>query len=169
MSEQWPIRITGLTFEDPSSLLANPKNNKIHPQRQQTVLRAALKEVGWIAGVIQNDVTGHLIDGHDRAENAISTGQKSIPVLHCELTEDQEDLALLTFDSVGQMSIIDQQKTNDLIEGLRVSDEVLSSFLAGIYVSSDRGDSDGLNEISSPSASMPGEHVCPECGARFVD
>jgi len=126
------IRVTRLTFEDPSQLLANPFNPKIHPAEQQAILRAALKQIGWIGAVIQNDTTGYLIDGHDRVANAISTGQTQVPVLHVDLEEDEEAFALATYDPIGYLAVKDQQLTDQLLDGMVTGDPVLDDFLASL-------------------------------------
>lgn len=122
----WPMRIVGLTFEPPEQLLANPRNWRIHPGEQQQTLRDLLGRVGWITGVIQNDITGHLIDGHDRVENAISEGQPLVPVIHVELSEELEEEALASFDAVGLMAARDEAKLQDLVAdvGQRTTESV---------------------------------------------
>jgi DNA modification methylase len=52
---KWRNRIVGHGEEDPTQLLANPKNWRIHPKAQQDALVGVLNEVGWVQDVIVND------------------------------------------------------------------------------------------------------------------
>lgn len=61
-------RITGHGEVDPAVLLDNPANYRRHSSAQQKAATGVLEEVGWIQGVIVNETTGVLVDGHLRAE-----------------------------------------------------------------------------------------------------
>ncbi|HUG29107.1 MAG TPA: hypothetical protein VMQ65_01135 [Candidatus Limnocylindria bacterium] len=69
---RWRNRIVGHSEESPGQLLANPANWRLHPKEQQLALTGALSEVGWVAQVLVNRTTGHVVDGHLRVELAIS-------------------------------------------------------------------------------------------------
>ena len=71
----WRNRITGHADVAPASLLPHPANWRRHPVRQQRALAGALGEVGWVAQVMVNRVTGHLVDGHLRLELALARGE----------------------------------------------------------------------------------------------
>ena len=159
----WKNRIVGLTYEDPASLLANPRNPKFHPQTQQTVLRQALDHIGWIGVTIQNDTTGYLIDGHDRVQNAISTGQSTVPVLHVALDEDEEDFALATFDPIGYLAVKDQERTDELLKNIRTGNTELDEFLESLKSQG----SVGPTEFPTYDENIPTEHTCPKCGYRW--
>lgn len=123
------IRVTGLTFEPPDQLLAHPNNPRTHPPAQREALRAALNEIGWIGAVIQNDLTGNLIDGHMRVEEALSDGYTKIPVLHVELDHEEEALALATFDPITAMARYDRERLDDLLATTDTDDERLTAIL----------------------------------------
>ena len=53
----WRSRILGSSEEDPTQLLANPRNWRIHTTAQRKALRGALDTVGWVPQVIVNTVT----------------------------------------------------------------------------------------------------------------
>ena len=93
-SGTWRNRITGHADVAPASLLPNPANWRRHPSRQQRALAGALGEVGWVAAVMVNQVTGHLVDGHLRLELALARGEPTIPVAYVELSEAEERLVL---------------------------------------------------------------------------
>jgi DNA modification methylase len=126
----WSNRIVRYGTEAPDQLLANPLNFRIHPKPQQDALSGALTEVGWLAPVIVNETTGHVIDGHLRVELAISRNEPSVPVAYVTLSEDEERLALATFDPIGALAVQDQDKLDELLAGLNADDQHLVQFLA---------------------------------------
>jgi hypothetical protein len=89
----WRNRIVGSGPEDPSQLLANPRNWRTHPADQCRALLGSLDTVGWVQQVMVNRVTGHVVDGHARVEEAISRGEAEVPVLYVELDEPEEHLS----------------------------------------------------------------------------
>lgn len=54
----WRNRILGSGTEDPTQLLANPRNWRTHPGPQRDALRGSLATVGWVQQVIVNQRTG---------------------------------------------------------------------------------------------------------------
>lgn len=126
----WANRIVGMTYESPDQLMANPQNWRSHPGRQRDAMRGILTEVGWVQGVLQNDVTGHLIDGHLRVEEALSKGEDTIPVIHVELSEEEEAKVLATLDPIGAMAGKDDQMLAALLKDIEVQDHALADLLA---------------------------------------
>ena len=94
----WRNRIVGHADVPPDELVPNPRNWRTHPADQQGALTGALTEVGWVAEVLVNRTTGHVVDGHARIEEAISRGEPSVPVLYVDLSPDEEALVLATLD-----------------------------------------------------------------------
>lgn len=129
----WQNRIVGEGEEDADQLLANPFNARIHPKFQQDALSGVLDSVGWIQRVIVNRTTGHVVDGHLRVALAITKGAK-VPVSYVELTEDEEKLALLSFDWITQMAAYDNQKVDDLLREINSDDERIQALLTQIGV-----------------------------------
>lgn len=76
----WQNRIVGHADVPPADLVPNPKNWRSHPDDQQRALAGALSEVGWVAEVLVNQTTGHVVDGHLRIELALARREPSIPV-----------------------------------------------------------------------------------------
>lgn len=122
MPTSWQNKIVGYGEEAPDQLLAHPRNPKIHPKRQQQALDRAISDIGWLTGVIVNQRTGHVIDGHARVELAISRGEPTVPVAYVDLDEVAELKALATFDPIGSLAVTDQQKTDDLLKDLALAD-----------------------------------------------
>ena len=81
----WKTRIVGHDRVDPSQLTANPNNHRLHPVKQQKVIRGSLEELGIIKSVIVNKRTGLLVDGHERLEVVIKA--KDIEVVSDGISE----------------------------------------------------------------------------------
>jgi hypothetical protein len=45
-------------------------------------MAGALSEVGWVAGVLVNRTTGHVVHGHLRVELALSRNEPTVPVAY---------------------------------------------------------------------------------------
>lgn len=122
-------RIVGHSEEDPTDLLANPRNWRVHPGRQRDALRGSLESVGWVQSVIVNDRTGHVVDGHARIEEAISRGEATVPVVHVDLSEEEENLVLATLDPIGAMATTDRAKLEELLGEAAPSNRALADLL----------------------------------------
>ena len=147
-----------------SDLLANPHNWRIHPQKQQEALKSSLSEIGWIQRIIVNKRTGHVVDGHARAELAISSGEQDVPVLYVDLSEDQEKLALATLDPISAMAATDKQQLGELIADINTGEEALQEMLAELAQKEKILDlPEEPAEIAAPDKSTE----CPACGHRF--
>jgi hypothetical protein len=125
-------RIVGQANVDPSQLLANPRNPRVHPAAQQDAMGKALEQVGWIQRVVVNKRTGHVIDGHLRVEMALSAGEPSIPVTYVDLSEEEERLALVTFDALGGMALVDEVAMADLLNEITAERPEMASFMQEI-------------------------------------
>jgi hypothetical protein len=122
-------RIVGHGEVDPAELMANPLNWRVHPTHQRHAVLDALKQVGWVQEVIVNKMTGHMVDGHLRADIAVERGEKKIPVQYVELSEAEERLVLATLDSLTALAVADADNLTKLMEDLDVQGDVLSGFL----------------------------------------
>ena len=125
----WRNRIAGTGDEDPTQLLANPRNWRTHPKEQREALRGALSEVGWVQQVLVNKQTGHVVDGHARVEEAITRGEPTVPVLYVDLTPDEEGVVLASLDPIGAMAARDDERLTALLAELHVDDAGLQALL----------------------------------------
>jgi len=98
----------------PKSLDDNPKNWRIHTQRQRSTYKAFKAKYGWASFPVYNVASNRLLDGHMRVDEAIKAGETSIYVILKHLTEDQENEFLASFDSIGLMA----QRNNEALESL---------------------------------------------------
>ena len=109
-------RIKELRRVKASELRPNPKNWRTHPTAQKDALRAVLAEIGYAGAALARELPDGslmLLDGHLRAE---TTPDSEIPVLVTDLTEEEANLLLLTFDPLGAMATADNAKLNELLE-----------------------------------------------------
>lgn len=113
----WKNRIIGSGEIDPTQLLANPNNAKLHPKRQQEATLAVLRQVGVVQDVIVNVHTNFVVDGHMRVLLAISDNQPTIPVKYVDITEEEEQLVLATFDPLGGLAAYDPEALARLVPG----------------------------------------------------
>lgn len=111
----WENRIVRLSEEDPSDLLANPYNWRVHSALQQEGMTGVLSDVGFISAVIVNEVTQHMIDGHMRTMLALNRPGQKVPVLWVRLSEDEEAIALTTYDSLTDYAVTDKDKMRELL------------------------------------------------------
>jgi hypothetical protein len=128
----WKNRVISFTLEVPSDLLANPMNARRHNGAQRDAIRGSLDELGWTAPVIVNDVTNRLLDGHMRVEEAISEGAPVIPVVHVELSDDEERLFLGVFDPITGLATNDQDRLDDLVASIVTENQALNDLLASL-------------------------------------
>jgi hypothetical protein len=116
-------RVIGMGEEAPDQLLANPANFRIHPDAQQQALAGSIDGVGWIDPVIVNRLSGHVVDGHLRVTLALRSGVKSIPVVYVELSDAEEQQALLSLDPIAAMAATDKAQLDALLRAVQSDDE----------------------------------------------
>jgi DNA modification methylase len=126
----WRNRIVAHGDEPPEQLLANPANWRLHPKEQQQALAGALSEVGWVAQVLVNRTTGHVVDGHLRVELAISRGEPSVPVAYVELSDEEERLVLASLDPLAAMATAERDALAALLAEIETGDAALAALLA---------------------------------------
>ena len=130
--QAWRNRIVGEGEEEPDQLLANPRNHRIHPKRQQDALSTVLDRVGVVQRVIVNRRTGYVVDGHLRVALAITRGEPSIPVVYVDLEEDEEALILATLDPIGAMAATDKDMLSELMASVGDDDSRVMALLDAV-------------------------------------
>lgn len=116
-TEVWRTRVVRRAMMDPAQLLAHELNPHIHPMPQSEAMEGALQAIGWLGSVIVNEPTGKVIDGHMRIGIAISRNAL-VPVEFVDLSEEEEAVALATYDPIGDMRAKDREKLEDLHRAL---------------------------------------------------
>ena len=130
-SARWKSRIVGEANVDPRTLIPNPQNWRIHPRTQQRAMSGTLDTLGWIQRVVVNKRTGHIVDGHLRIEMAMENKECSVPVCYVDLSEDEERLALATFDPLSAMAETDARMFAALTMNLTTENDALDALLHG--------------------------------------
>lgn len=129
-SDPWRSRIVRSGVADPKTLNANPRNWRTHPPEQRRALTEMLDTVGYVQQVVVNRTTGNLVDGHLRVELAVERGEKRIPVVYVELTEDEEARVLAALDPLASMAGVDTERLDSLLREMTLDDGSLSRMLA---------------------------------------
>ena len=130
---RWASRIVGEADVRPTVLIPNPQNFRKHPKAQQAAMAGALDELGWIQRVIVNKRTGNIIDGHLRVEMAIETHEATVPVCYVDLDENEERIALATFDPISAMAIMDEDIHAALLRSIECENAALAGLLDVAY------------------------------------
>ena len=166
MTEQprWASRIVGHGEEDPTQLLANPRNPRRHPAPQRNALRGSLSTVGWVATVTVNRRTGFVLDGHARIEEAISRGEPTVPVTYVDLSEDEERLVLASLDPITAMAEYDHEALDELLRDLHAGDAGLDALLDSLRVP----DFLPVSVDEQGRLDQRAAVTCPECGHVFT-
>ncbi len=152
-----------LEWRDPYSLKANPLNPRKHPQKQRQALHQAINDLGWLAPLLFNERSDHLIDGHLRAQEAIASGHTEVPVLVVDLDETQEKAALASLDAITMAAELDVSGylalLNDITEphaDLVASLQDLDKFIADSLQEEAEFDEDPTPEVGDVHL-VPGE------------
>jgi hypothetical protein len=122
-------RIKELRFVRAADLLVNPRNWRRHPKAQSDALRALLSKIGYAGAVLARELPDGqlmLIDGHLRVA---TTPDALIPVLVLDVTEQEADEILATFDPLGAMAEADSERLEALLETMHPDDEALLELL----------------------------------------
>lgn len=107
-------RVIGLRVMPVGELLDNPRNWRKHPPAQEKSLDAVMRQVGVIDVVRYNEPTGRLWDGHLRKKLFSADPDTPVVVLVTDLSEEEEAVALATFDPLAEMA----QADNEALQGL---------------------------------------------------
>lgn len=126
----WKNRIVGHGEQAASQFMANPLNWRVHPKAQRQALTGVLSDVGWVQSVIVNRVTGNVVDGHARIEEALKLGDETpVPFVEVELSEEEEQKVLLTLDPISAMAAADKANLEELLRSVSTDNAALSTML----------------------------------------
>ena len=124
-------RVKELRRVPASELRANPKNWRRHPPAQQAALRGVLEDIGFADAVIARETPDglELIDGHLRQE---VMGDQPVPVLIVDVTEEEADKMLLTYDPLAMMAHADQDQLLNLLHDTQFADKAVNDMLEAL-------------------------------------
>lgn len=115
-------RVREYRMVDPSEVAPNPRNWRTHPDRQRRALRAVLEQIG-IAGAVlayYSDRNGGqltLIDGHERMTVGVP-----FPALILDVTDEEADALLATYDPIGALARVDDDQLATLFASITMPD-----------------------------------------------
>lgn len=163
-------RIVELRRVPASSLAPNPRNWRRHPKAQHDALRGVLAEVGIADAVLARqrpDGVLELVDGHLRAE---TLGDREVPVLVLDVSEEEAWKILATHDPLAAMAEADPAILDDLLRDVATSNAALAAMLeelkdeAGVDVPRfEPASIDEQGKLDEKAAT-----TCPECGHEFI-
>ncbi len=128
----WANRIVGHGEVAPADLVPNPLNWRQHPQHQSDALEDVLTRIGLVATVLVNTRTGHLVDGHLRAELALRRGEPKIPVTYIDVDPEEERILLASLDPLAAMANADRERLAELLTSIQDGDDALIALLESI-------------------------------------
>jgi uncharacterized protein YgbK (DUF1537 family) len=167
----WENRIVGSGAIPANQYLAHESNARRHPARQREALIGSLNSVGWVAPVIVSSLSGKVLDGHARIEEALTRDEHQlVPYVKVDVTESEEKVILAWLDPITGMAIYDKEALDALLSNVKTSDVALRQLLSdlaakeGVVLS-------GIHSVSGDGQvgrKQKAKVVCPECGHKFV-
>lgn len=123
-------RIKELRRVPAGMLIANPKNWRKHPKAQSEAMKGILKEVGFAGAALARETPEGLllIDGHLRKET-VNPAQE-VPVLVLDVTEEEADKILATYDPLSAMASTDAEALDSLLKDISTQSESVAKMMA---------------------------------------
>lgn len=111
-------------------LIPHPKNPNTHPQNQIKILAQNIRYHGWRHPIVVSKLSGYIVAGHGRLEAAKELGVSIIPVEYQNFASEDNELAVLVGDNrLAELSSLDLNGLQDIIDGFKASD--FDTILAG--------------------------------------
>lgn len=163
-------RIVELRRVRAGDLVPNAGNWRTHPPEQRAALAAVLAEIGFagaVIGRVQDDGQVAVIDGHMRRD---MDPDSVLPVLITDLSEEEADKLLLTFDPIGAMAKTDAKKLGELMTRVRTENGSLRKMLDKLAF--DTGakvpDFQPVSVDQQGRLDMKAKVTCPNCNHEFT-
>ena len=126
-------RVLDLRRVQASTLRPHPKNAREHPQDQRKALRAVLQQIGFAGAILAVERDGSLLtcDGHLRTEEMRG---REVPVLVLDLSDDEVETLLLTYDPISAMAKTNNERLDALLRTYEQQDttDLQSELKAGL-------------------------------------
>ena len=111
-------------------LIPHPKNPNTHPQSQIKILAQNIRYHGWRHPIVVSKLSGYIVAGHGRLEAAKELGVSIVPVEYQDFATEDNELAVLVGDNrLAELSTLDLNGLQDIIDGFKASD--FDTILAG--------------------------------------
>lgn len=147
-----------------SEILPNPKNWRTHPEEQKNAMMGAFAEIGNIDVLkcVETEKGLMLIDGHLRTD---ILGDNEIKVAILDLTVDEANKALATFDPIAMSAKADEEKLKSLLDEIEFESNAIDEMLEGLDLTVGFGggvkdgltDPDEVPEVPEEPTVKPGE------------
>lgn len=159
-------RVKELRHVPASSLIANPKNWRLHPESQKKALKGVLDEVGLADACIARELPDGslmLVDGHLRAE---TVADEVVPVLVLDVSEEEANKILVTLDPLAAMAETDHEALSSLVDGMSFSNDAMLDLVANVasnteffekLADTDDGDNPYTARVEIPPYEVKGE------------
>lgn len=125
-------RVIDLRLVKASELKPNRKNWRTHNKHQADALDEVLGRLGIVGALIVRIDPGGgyiILDGHLRQSRL---GKQPVPVLVVDITPEEEDLFLATYDPLSLLAGTDPESLQSLLKGIDASSEGLRGLLASL-------------------------------------
>lgn len=152
-------RIVGHQLIAPDKLLENPLNWRMHSDMQKRAMTDQLKEIGWLSSIIVNKRTGRIVDGHMRVELAKRDREPTVPVCFVDLSEEEERLALATYDPLGDLATKNEQAQRQLSETISTNSDALAEMLKAREKATQKLDDETINTAANEATDQRIEGV----------
>lgn len=111
-------------------VIPHPKNPNTHPQNQIKILAQNIRYHGWRHPIVVSKLSGYIVAGHGRLEAAKELGVSIVPVEYQNFASEDNELAVLVGDNrLAELSSLDLNGLQDIIDGFKASD--FDTILAG--------------------------------------
>jgi Zn finger protein HypA/HybF involved in hydrogenase expression len=151
-----------------SEVSANPKNFRLHNDHQRQQFRSILGEVGF-SGVslayysARNGGRLTLLDGHMRNEEVAPDFESDFAIL--DVNDEEADKILLSFDWIGSLATIDEEKIRQLTAEITTQTEAAKATVAAIVQRyAEEVAPETFPEYNEDVAT---DHQCPKCGYKW--
>ena len=127
-------RVVELRRVPAGTLKPNPKNWRLHPEGQRSAMSEMLEQIGFVGALAARETKEglELLDGHLRADIA---AESTVPVLVLDLTDDEADQMLATYDPLSGLALIDGDKLDGLLKGITLDENAeIRRMLSDLHV-----------------------------------
>ena len=141
-------RVKELRQVKASEILPNAKNWRRHPKWQHEGMRAVLENIGYAGALLAYENEGQLIliDGHLRQE---MTPDDEVPVLILDVTEQEADILLATYDPLTAMASQEGAVLHELLGGIESQNDEIRTLLEDI---NERYGASAIMEVENETA-----------------
>jgi hypothetical protein len=171
MATHWQDRIIEFGRKPANQFLANPQNARQHPPAQREALRGSLETIGNI-GVILESVSGYLIDGHARVEEALSVDENmELAYVLVDLAPHEEAKALASYDFITSLATYEKDILDNLLRDVQTDDARVMATMSALAEMEGIIPPDfqpiGMDEQPRLDQLEPKWAICPHCGEKF--